>query len=264
MQTSNIDNFLWGWASAGEALLLGILLFRKVYRTFPLFTAWIAFSALSEPLYYFLIRHADSRTYINADFALSLMLAALELCVLLEIALNVMAPAKRSLPKVLFAVFAAIIIAVGIGGFLFATHANEATLAHPRTIFVVNNTVAILRLVTFLLIAGFAQILGLGWKNHVLQVASGLAFYAAVSLVTTLLQNRMHGGPGYIQEYHSMQQLAATSYLCALSYWCYSFVRKEAPRRDFSPQMAQLLVSISGSTKRQHSVVARSLDVKPR
>jgi len=261
MQTSYIDNLFWGLASVGEGLLLGILLFRKAYRTFPLFTAWIAFSALSEPLYYFLIRHADSRTYLNADFSQSLMLAALELCVLLEIALNVIAPAMKSLPKVLFAVFAVIIIAVGIGGLFFAAHANEATLAHPRTIFVVNNTVAILRLVTFLLIAGFAQILGLGWKNHVLQVASGLAFYAAVSLVTTLLQNRMHGGPGYYQEYHSMQQLAAASYLCALYYWCYSFARQEAQRKEFSPQMTQLLVSISGSTKRQ-SVVARSLDLK--
>jgi hypothetical protein len=191
------------------------------------------------------------------------MLAALELCVLLEIAINVMAPAKRSLPKMLFAVFAVAIIAVGIGGFFFAAHANEATLAHPRTIFVVNNTVAILRLVAFLLIAGFAQILGLGWKNHVLQVASGLAFYAAVSLITTLLQNRMHGGPSYYLEYHSMQQLAAASYLCALYYWCYSFARQEAPRKEFSPQMTQLLVSISGSTKRQ-SVAARSIDINSR
>ena len=263
MQTSHIDNLLWGLASAGEALLLCILLFRKAYRTFPFFTAWIAFSALSEPLYYFLIRHVDPRTFLNADFTQSLMLAALELCVLLEIAVNVIAPARRSLPKVLFVVFAVIIIAVGIGGFLFAAHANEATLAHPRTIIVVNNTVAILRLVTFLLIAGFAQILGLGWKNHVLQVASGLAFYAAVSLITTLLQNGMHAGPGYYQEYHSMQQLAAASYLCALYYWCYSFVRQEAPRKEFSPQMSQLLVSISGSTKRQ-SVAARSIDIKSR
>ncbi|HEX3469599.1 MAG TPA: hypothetical protein VHT28_00305 [Silvibacterium sp.] len=263
MQTSYTDNWLWGLASAGEVVLLCILLFRRTYRTFPLFTAWIAFSALSEPLYYFLIRHADSRTYLNVDFTQSLMLAALELCVLLEIAINVMAPAKRSLPKMLFAVFAVAIIAVGIGGFFFAAHANEATLAHPRTIFVVNNTVAILRLVAFLLIAGFAQILGLGWKNHVLQVASGLAFYAAVSLITTLLQNRMHGGPSYYLEYHSMQQLAAASYLCALYYWCYSFARQEAPRKEFSPQMTQLLVSISGSTKRQ-SVAARSIDINSR
>ena len=263
MQTSYIDNLLWGMASFGEVLLLCILLFRRAYRTFPFFTAWIAFSALSEPLYYFLIRHVDARTYLNADFTQSLMLAVLELCVLLEIAVNVLAPARRSLSKVMVAVFVVIIIAVGIGGLLFAAHANEATLAHPRTIMVANNTVAILRLVTFLLIAGFAQILGLGWKNHVLQVASGLAFYAAVSLITTLLQNRMHAGPDYIQQYHSMQQLAAASYLCALYYWCFTFARQEAPRKEFSPQMTQLLVSLSGSTKRQ-SVAARSIDINSR
>ena len=34
--------------------------------------------------------------------------------------------------------------------------------------------------------AGFAQVLGIGWKNKVLQLATALSFYSAVDLIVSL------------------------------------------------------------------------------
>lgn len=263
MHESILDNGLWGAGFFGEILLLGILIARKTYRVFPLFSIWVLLNVLSELVTYFFIRTASAHIFAISDFTQFLLLSILELGVLGEIAFNVIRPARRGLTNQILLAFLVAVLIVGIGGFLFAAHANAATLAHPRTVFVVNSTLAILQLLTFLLIAGFAQLLGLGWKNRTLQIASGLAFYAAVSLIATSLQNNLHGGPDYYAEYHSLSQFIVAGYLCSLYYWCSVFVRKEAPRKEFSPQMAQFLVSISGSTKSHPAAVSRNTEKHP-
>jgi hypothetical protein len=116
---------------------------------------------------------------------------------------------------------------------------------------------AILRLVTFLLLAAFSQVLGLGWKNHVLQLASGLAFYAAVTLIVEIAHSHLRAGPDYANQYYMLAHFRVSGYLCSLYYWCYSFARQEAPRKEFNSKMSELLVSLSGTTKTQHSIVAR-------
>jgi hypothetical protein len=265
VHVSGLDDILWALGVIGELLLLGILLFRRLQFVFPIFTAYLVWVLVSDPILLFFVsspRVSISSHYSQIYFAFSIVEFFLELLVLIEIGANVARPAKGSLPKAALFILAGIVILVGVGAFVFATHVNASSLNHSRTVFVANCVMSILRLVTFLLIAASAQILGLGWKNYVLQLASGLAFYSAAALIAALAQIHLNGGPSYNEEYRLLAQLGVVGYLCSLSYWCYSFARKEAPRKEFSPQMAHLLVSISGSTKRQHSVVARSLDVK--
>jgi len=261
MQALSLDSVLWIAGVVGEVVLLSILLARKAYRNFPVFVAWVTISIVLEPVYYWLVTHLSAETYLKTYFALNFPQYLIELGVLTEIAVNVLRPANKALPKAFLYFLAVGTVIIGIGAFLFTAHLNAATLTHPRSLIVLSTTMAILRLVTFLLIAALSQVLGLGWKNHVLQLASGLAFYAAVSLIVELGHSRLRAGPDYTHDYTALDHFRVLGYLCALTYWCYSFARKEAPRKEFSPQMAQLLVSISGSAKR-HSVAARSLDIK--
>ena len=262
MHVSGLDGVLWALGIVGEVLLIGILFFRGLQRIFPIFTAYLFWVLISDPILLFVGYNPHNKlTYTQVYFVFSVVQFFLELSVLIEIGANVLRPAKGSLPKTGLMVLAGFILVIGIVGFFFATHLNAATLTHPRTTFVADCTMAILRLATFLVIAALAQVLGLGWKNHVLQLASGLAFYAAVTLIVELAHSNLRGGPDYASQFYALDRLRVAGYLCSLSYWCFAFVRKEAPRKEFSPQMAQLLVSISGSAKR-HSVAARSVNAK--
>jgi hypothetical protein len=264
VHVSGLDGLLWALGAVGELLLIGIIFFRHLQRVFPIFTAYLFWVLVSDPILLWVVYnpHAAVRShYTQVYFAFSIVQFFLELSVLVEIGANVARPAKGSLPKTALWILAALIMLIGVGGFFFATNLNAATLTHPRTIFVADCTMAILRLVTFLVIAGLAQVLGLGWKNHVLQLASGLAFYAAVTLIAAIARSHLRGGPTYVEQYRHLTELAVLGYLCSLYYWCFAFVRKEAPRKEFSPQMTQILVSISGSAKR-HSVAARSMNAK--
>jgi len=263
MHFTSIDDFFWALGNIGELLLLAILIFRARYKIFPIFTAYVVWLVISDPLLMaVLASHHDhsGHLYYRTYFVFNIIQYILELAVLFEIASVVLRPAASILSKNVLLTLAIIMVAVAVVAFLITADINSATLSHPRTYFVVNTTMAILCLAAFLLIAGFSQLLGLSWKNYVLQLTSGLAFYAVVTLIAELGHSRLRGGPRYIQEFHTIDRLRVGGYLCALYFWCYAFAKKEAPRKEFSPQMAKILVSISGSTKRQRAVIARTRD----
>jgi hypothetical protein len=263
MHFTSIDDYLWAFGMAGELLLLAILIFRGSYKIFPVFTAYIVWLAISDPLLMLVLashHNQGGHLYSRVYFVFTLIQYAIELGVLLEIASVVLRPAKQIFSLKFLLVFGASMAIIAFGAFLITADINAATLVHPRTDFVVSTTMAILRLVTFLMIAGLSQLLGLSWKNHVLQLTSGLAFYAVVTLIVELGHSYLRAGPRYGQEFYALDHLRIGGYLCALYFWCYAFVKKEAPRKEFSPQMARFLVSISGSTKRQRAVLARTRD----
>ncbi|MFT4113373.1 hypothetical protein [Silvibacterium sp.] len=257
MKLTSLDTLLWMAGILGEVSLSCVLLMRKHYRDFPLFVSWVIFNTLSEALVYILIHHASALTYYKAYFVESIALSTLELCVLLEIAANVLRPVKRSLPAGILVALLILMVGIGAGGFWIAAHLNAATLLHPRALIVLNTTIAILRLVTFVVIAGFSQVLGLGWKNHVLQLTTGLAFYAFVTLAVELVHSHLRAGPDFPTQYARWDHLRILSYLCALYYWSYAFLRKEAPRKEFNSKMSEFLISISAFPKQQQSIVAR-------
>ena len=269
MHLSGVDGLLWTFGNVGQLLLLALVIFRRSYKTFPVFTVYILWLTISDPLLMLVLALHHSPTnhlYYRTYFAFNAIQYAIELAVLVEIASEVLRPANRNLLRNILFALAAIMGIVATAAFLFTAHMNSATLAHPRTYVMVNTTMAILRLAAFLLLAGFSQILGLSWKNHVLQLTSGLAFYAVVTLIVELGHSQLRAGPShasyasYASSYVALDHLRIGGYLCTLYFWCYAFAKKEAPRKEFSPQMTKILVSLSGSTKRQGSVLARTRD----
>jgi hypothetical protein len=104
--------------------------------------------------------------------------------------------------------------------------------------------------------AGFSQLLAIGWRNRELQIATGLGFYSIVSLAATMVHTYQKVGTPY----HWLDEVVALSYFGALSYWVLSFATKEAERRNFTPQMERFLVLV-GSTARTSRVALREMVV---
>ena len=256
MQLPGLDGALWIASILGEALLFIVLLRRRSYQAFPIFTAFIAYSLLSDPLLFLAHPHLSRNAYFNAFLIDSLIQVLFQLGILFEISANVLNPVKRSLPKGALLVFTGMLVSGTLVTFLLASHATQADLSTLALIFIKASFVfAILRLVIFSAIALFAQALGIGWKNHVLQLASGLALYSVIMLLVQMLHRFLGVTDKY--EYHVLEQIRVAAWVFALGYWSYAFSRQEAPRKEFSPQMARFLISISGSAKRDRAVLAR-------
>lgn len=259
MHISDLDKYLWLASDVGQLLVLTILFARHLHRIFPIFSAYIAWQLLSDLLLYLTLSAGAGHFghhYAPIYFSLNLLTYLLEIGVLLEIGAHVLHPATRVLPRGVLYFLLGAAIAVGVAYF-FLVESLKPTV-NLRLFLILDTTAAILCLSTFLLIAGFSQVLGLNWKNHVLQLATGLAVYSVVDLVVELTRSHLHAGPSYAEIYRICGRIQIISYLCTLSFWCYAFVKKEAPRQEFSPQMQKILVLLSGSAKRQRAVFARS------
>ena len=244
MGLSRIDEALLALAVAGQVFLFAVLINRRLYRTFPIFTSYILYATVSDILFVTLFRDVSSHRYFVAYFVNCVPEFLLQLGILVEVAYNVLSPVKRSLPKASLYLFGGL-LAVGVILTLVFTLTSkpQAFEGWPERYLQLNFAFAILRLVIFSAIACFSQMLGISWKNHVLQIATAFASYSIVILLVELLHR--HVGERFAYRYHLHEQFRIVGWCMALGYWSYLLAKKEAPRREFSPGMATFLISMS-------------------
>ena len=232
-----------------EVALLVVLVVRKHYRTFPVFSLYILVNTASDIGVGLLMSHSPAHTVRAVALSLMPLMYVLELGVLLEITWHVLRPVHVSLPQGVLKVFIGITVLAVVGGALLAWHfdlnGRENDLKDPLDL-----TVGLLRMLIFALTASFAQMLGIGWKSKVLQLATALSFYSAVDLVISLTE-RISG------HYGSLEPVHGVAYALELGFLVYAFTTKEVERREFSPQMEQFLVTLAGRAKHARTVFVR-------
>jgi hypothetical protein len=257
MNLSGNDAVLWTVSLSGQLALLAVLIYRRIYRTFPIFTAYVLFSSVSDISVFLLFRHASPVTYFKIYFANNVPEFLLELGVLIEVAKGVLSPVGRSLPKISLIVFAGMLVSGTLLAILLSLHSEPAEIGRWSTYFLqINFTFAILRLIIFLAIVSFSQMLGIGWGNHVLQLATGFASYSFVILLVALMHRFLGVTDPY--RYHMQDEFGVIGWCASLGYWSYSLAKKEAPRKEFSPRMATFLVSIADGARQDRIVATRS------
>ena len=238
--------------SLAELVLLGVLLTRRQYKIFPVFTAYIAFNVLSDVLVAGL---SSQHGGLAASWAALFLLPpeyVLELGVLLEIAFHVLQPVRSSLPPQAIKVFVCLLLIAAGGGIALAWHVNpHSSGIYERMKFPLDLTAGLLRMMLFAAIAGFAQLLGIGWRDKVVQLATGLSFYSAVDLIASLIQS--HQGLSMTAD-----RLKGGAYLLEIGFFLWVFTTKEVERREFSPQMQQFLVTIAARARDTRAAVVRS------
>jgi hypothetical protein len=240
-----IDNEILIAAIAAEIAVLVFLLSRKAWNTLPIFCAYIAWCILDDLINFVVVYRfpgAFQKTYLiemGPD-------ALLQLAVLIELAWSVLRPNRSILPRGTIYVLIALVGIAGIMVWPLAGLTVPANISHRAELYVhFQQTVAILRVVCFLVMAGFSQVLSIGWKDRELQVATGLGFFSIVSLIVAVLHSRQDTGLAY----HWLDRVTSASYIGTLVYWVLSFSTKEQERKEFSPQMQQLLLLMSGGAR---------------
>jgi hypothetical protein len=256
MHMTQIDAVLWALSVLGQLLLLFVFFHRRLYRTFPVFFSYLLYSCCSDLLFTYLVRHSSESTYFKAYFANNVPEFLLQLGILVEVAWNVLNPIRRSLPKSSLYVLIAMVVSGTLLALLLAVFSRETDVKSWSQVFLqVNFGVAILRLVIFSAIALFAQMLGISWKNHVFQIATGIASYSILVLLIELAHR--HTGAADDSRYHLLEQFRVAGWCMALGYLSYALEKKEAPRREFSPKMESFLVSISEAARENRIAATR-------
>jgi hypothetical protein len=256
-----LDFWLWLLSAAGEASVLALLLYRRTWRTLPFFCAYCLWALLSDCGEYAVLNERPS-SYLTVYFITNVVDAALQFCVLVELAWSVFRPFRASLPRQTFWVLGFLIAGAGALILPFAASTAFAQMSREWQMFGrVDLTVTILRILVFLVLAGCSQLLSIGWRDRELQIATGLGFYSLVAVAVSALHSHMGPHP---QHYHQLNQMLVASYVASLAYWVFSFAQKEAERREFSPQMQGLLLAVAGAARSSRIAVTSSSSRKSR
>ena len=233
-----------------EVGLFSILLLRRQYTSFPVFTAYIGFNLLSDVGLASLLAAYPPHVAQVLELSTLPLQYVLELGVLFEIAWNVLRPVQASLPRGTIRAFAGLIALSILLGTLLAWHVRDTGNRLNEIKSTLTLTVGLLRMLIFAATAGFAQLLGIGWKNKVLRLATALSFYSAVSLIISLAEQHAAGSIW-------MERYRGIAYLFELGFLVWVFTTKDVRRREFSPQMEQFLVTLAGRAKLARTALVR-------
>src|ERR1700730_13324987 len=186
MPFSISENVVLITAVALEATLLIALLRRDLGRVYPSFFLYLCFNLLEDPSG-LAIRVFSSHLYDQFYFVATVLDYVLQLLVLWEIARNVFRPTRKLIgnrlgrPTFLLICIGAISVVFVVGGpRLWPALSRSVSFGTVEALIVrISLVLAVLKILLFVALAAFAQFLGISWRNHVLQLATGFAFYGA-------------------------------------------------------------------------------------
>lgn len=242
--------------------VLGLLAYRRIYKSLPLFSFYIVWLLLLQGMNLCLSRLvSDARMYERAFLLAAIIDAAFMFCVLVELSMSVLKPIRSALPRWTFIIVGALFAFAFVAVWSFARPAGigQLNLVSQRIIHL-DITTTVLQIVFFLAVAAFSQLLSIGWRDRELQIASGLGFYALVGLSVTLMH--MNQGAGNADQYHMLDQIVTGSYIVSMVYWVISFAQKVPERREFTPQMESFLLALAGQARTTRMAMTSSSEFK--
>lgn len=227
-----------------DVVVIALLFYRRLWRTLPVFCCYILWDFLSDIFVYAIVLYYP-RKYFDIYFIQIAIDSALLFCVMVELGWSVLRPVRASLSRRALFVVAFLILAAGAILWPIAGLPGLAHAAPKQWLLMtqLQQTVSILRIFLFLVLAAGSQLLSIGWRDRELQVAAGLGFYSLVSVAVSFLHEHQstHG------QYTRLERVASVAGLCSLLYWAFCFAQKEAERRAFTPEMQRVLLSVAGA-----------------
>jgi hypothetical protein len=174
--------------------LVFVIVLKGIWRSFPVFTAYTVFHAISIPLTFF-VQYRPHATYLSFFYTYWLreaIAAVLAFCVISEIYSHIFAryEALEKLGKLLFRWVGSIIILVAV-----VTAASTSGSDFTRLvsgILALSQAIAIIKTGLVLFLFMFAVYFHLRWPNYLFGITVGLGFYASLDLFQKALLLR-HG-----------------------------------------------------------------------
>jgi hypothetical protein len=114
-----------------EAAIIGLLLYRRVWRTLPIFCAYVLWTLVSDAGNFLIKRHLNdpaSHAYLVAFIVSTVVDSTLQISVLIEIAWSVLRPLRSSLSRKTLLVVALLVLAIGAAVWPFSGMHELASL----------------------------------------------------------------------------------------------------------------------------------------
>jgi len=237
MRLSLVAQILWAAGFLELAALFVVLLLRRRWRVFPIFTSWIGFQVVRAVVFYFLYRYADHATYALIYWGAAAIDLIMQIAIVFELARIVLKPTGtwiRDARKMF-------LLMVAAGTLIAAATAHGVNLKVPNDLgdWIDKGSLfaAMLNAQLFAAMAFASTRLGLAWRHHVMAIATGWALWAVVGLFVEAAHSYFgpdwHGVP--------LDPIRIFAYQIATIYWTINLWLPEPAHRRLSMEMQAYL-----------------------
>jgi hypothetical protein len=240
MNLGVLDNILWAAGFIGHAALLLVLLLRRRWRQFPIFTCLSAYEASVTIALFVVSRYGTRHGYTITYWVVAAGDILFQLALIFEIARVVLRPTgswvRDARSSFILAGVVGAAIALGLCLAVKPLAPSALGIWEIRG----NLFTALLDCELFLAMLYASNRLGLEWRNHVMGLAQGLTAYAFGAVVSDMA----HIILGWSHEFLILDHLLMCLYLSVLVYWIFTFWRPEPERAPLSSEMKDYLVAL--------------------
>jgi hypothetical protein len=245
MNLSAVDLFLWVASFLGNGTLFAILIHRRRWREFPVFTALNGFEAAISLVIFLIYQRGLWHWYERVYWVYVLLDFALQFGVIWEVARIVMRPTgswvQDAKKKFILWSAAGILLAAALPWLISPPAPSLLDRLELRanlfTSLVICELIAV--------VTRTSRDLGLGWRNHVMALGNGWTAWA----VTAILIDGLHSYFGATLYFSQLEHVKMLVYLAALGYWMLQFWMEEPQRRPISPELSAYIEALHQKIK---------------
>jgi hypothetical protein len=218
MHLTGLDLLFWAAGLGAHLLLLSVLLIRRRYRVFPIFTAFI-FSNIGRTLALIFVQlYGKKASYFYTFWSLGILDTVLQLSVVYEMYSHTFRPlgawARDLRGAFVWLLTGSIVVAAGLT-WLSAPHAR-----HWMQVVVIKGNFFSSAWMSELFVGMvvLAVKAGLPWKTHVARISQGLGVYSIIEVLIEAGHSYFGVGRN-TQLYTTLSHFRMTAYLLCVAYW---------------------------------------------
>jgi hypothetical protein len=216
-----------------QILLVAILLAKKAWHKYPMFTAYVFFTLFETAVTF--TGHRAGDAYFYTFWICEAIGIVLGLAVVREIFTNIFAPhaALRKLAIIIFRVAVVALVLLACGA-IYEQSGNARSIARVVMLATDATRIVELGLIMFLFLSSSA--FGLHWRQNEFGIALGLGTCAVVELVNVTLMTHLNPAAGQV-----LSLVRSFSFNFSLLIWLgYLLVPERATSSGQLPKQAQL------------------------
>ena len=254
MHFSLLTNVYWAAGTGVTLVLLFVLLWRGRWRTFPVFTVWLAFLTVKTVVLFSIYMHGSRNLYAAVWVAASWVDFILQLGVVFEIARIVLRPTGTWVrdARTQFVSLGMIVAAVSAG---LAWWVSPPAWSDRYAWQIRGDLFTSLVILELFVVMGLtANRLGLGWRSHVMAIGQGLTAWSAIMVIRIAVESYLGTRRFYIQ----MEQVRQVAYPAAALWMAIQLWRQEPERGPISADLQEYILALH----RRVEYDLRRLDVR--
>ncbi len=238
MKFSFLEYSIWIAIALGETVLLAIVVGRRLWLRFPLFSLYSVFTVLREIIGTVALR-SSPRMFFYVFYFLSIFGNLIMLAVIGELAVRIFRPVASDCRAALksMAVFAGAAGTIILIWFLDLPPVIAARL--PGWAMRTDLLLTCLRFLAFATVAVSSRVIGLHWRHHIFGIATGLGIYSCVDLVSTTLYSQTIVISPFL-----IHQISKLAYLLSVTAWCFILYSPEPSLAPSTPELKKYLAHI--------------------